>query len=93
MWKELGVEVGPDGATVTLNNDAPMAAIRRAIEMGTPEPPRSARQSRADGRLGSRSAKELGADGGCAALGGVCRANGEIEVKAGTPTPRVSREL
>lgn len=36
MWKELGVEVGPDGATVTLNNDAPMAAIRRAIEMGTP---------------------------------------------------------
>ena len=36
MWKELGVEVGSDGATVTLNNDAPMAAIRRAIEMGTP---------------------------------------------------------
>ena len=36
MWKELGVEVGPDGATVTLNNDAPLAAIRRAIEMGTP---------------------------------------------------------
>ena len=36
MWKELGVEAGPDGATVTLNNDAPLAAIRRAIEMGTP---------------------------------------------------------
>ena len=36
MWKELGVEVGADGATVTLNNDAPLAAIRRAIEMGTP---------------------------------------------------------
>lgn len=36
MWKELGVEVGPDGATVTLNEDAPLAAIRRAIEMGTP---------------------------------------------------------
>ncbi len=36
MWKELGVEVGPDGATVTLNNDAPLAAIRRAVEMGTP---------------------------------------------------------
>ena len=36
MWKELGVEVGPDGSTVTLSNDAPMAAIRRAIEMGTP---------------------------------------------------------
>jgi hypothetical protein len=37
MWKELGVEVGPDGATVTLNNDAPLAAIRRGIEMGTPD--------------------------------------------------------
>ncbi|MGB6961761.1 MAG: hypothetical protein WBF01_15265 [Candidatus Acidiferrum sp.] len=36
MWKELGVEVGADGATVTLNNDAPSAPIRRAIEMGTP---------------------------------------------------------
>lgn len=36
MWKELGVEVGPDGSTVTLNDDAPLAAIRRAIEMGTP---------------------------------------------------------
>ncbi|HTQ59492.1 MAG TPA: hypothetical protein VMI32_04665 [Candidatus Solibacter sp.] len=36
IWKELGVEVGPDSATVTLNNDAPMAALRRAIEMGTP---------------------------------------------------------
>ncbi|MGH9740868.1 MAG: hypothetical protein ACRD51_00805 [Candidatus Acidiferrum sp.] len=36
MWKELGVEVGSDGSTVTLSNDAPLAAIRRAIEMGTP---------------------------------------------------------
>ncbi len=36
MWKELGVEVGQDGTTVTLNNDAPLAAIRRAIELGTP---------------------------------------------------------
>jgi hypothetical protein len=35
MWKELGVEIGPDGATVTLNDNAPMAAIRRAIVAGT----------------------------------------------------------
>ena len=34
MWKELGVEA--NGGTVVLNNDAPLAAIRRAIEMGTP---------------------------------------------------------
>ena len=34
MWKQLGVE--PDGATVRLNDDAPLAAIRRAIEMGAP---------------------------------------------------------
>ncbi|MFI5092055.1 MAG: hypothetical protein ACHQIK_01310 [Candidatus Acidiferrales bacterium] len=45
MWKELGVEVGPDGATVTLNNDAPMAAIRRAIEMGTPATSRTGKTS------------------------------------------------
>lgn len=34
MWKQLGVE--PEGATVRLNDDAPLAAIRRAMEMGTP---------------------------------------------------------
>ena len=32
MWKQLGVEV--DGTTVRLHDDAPMAAIRRAIETG-----------------------------------------------------------
>lgn len=36
MWKELGVETGPDRGAVTLNNDAPLAEVRRAIEMGTP---------------------------------------------------------
>jgi len=34
MWKQLGVEA--DGATVRLRDDAPLASIRRAIEMGTP---------------------------------------------------------
>jgi hypothetical protein len=34
MWKGLGVEV--DGSTVRLHEDAPMAAIRRAMEMGPP---------------------------------------------------------
>lgn len=34
MWKQVGVE--RDGSTVRLNDDAPLAAIRRAIEMGTP---------------------------------------------------------
>lgn len=34
MWKQLGVEA--DGATVRLHDDAPLAAIRHAIEMGTP---------------------------------------------------------
>jgi hypothetical protein len=29
MWKQLGVE--PDGKTVRLNDDAPLAAIRRAL--------------------------------------------------------------
>jgi hypothetical protein len=29
MWKQLGVE--PDGRTVHLNDDAPLAAIRRAL--------------------------------------------------------------
>jgi hypothetical protein len=33
MWKQLGVET--DGATVRLHDDAPLAAIRRAIETGT----------------------------------------------------------
>ena len=54
MWKELGVEVGPDGATVTLNNDAPMAAIRRAIEMGTP----SAKASDGASRTGAGAAEK-----------------------------------
>jgi hypothetical protein len=34
IWKELGVEVS--GGTVVLKDDAPMSAVRRAIEMGTP---------------------------------------------------------
>jgi hypothetical protein len=34
MWKELGVETS--GGTVVLKDDAPMSAVRRAIEMGTP---------------------------------------------------------
>jgi hypothetical protein len=33
MWKQLGVEA--DGGAVHLNDDAPLAAIRRAIETGT----------------------------------------------------------
>ena len=34
MWKELGVEAS--GGTVVLKDDAPMTAVRREIEMGTP---------------------------------------------------------
>jgi hypothetical protein len=34
MWKQLGIEA--NGATVILHDDAPLAAIRRAIETGTP---------------------------------------------------------
>ncbi len=34
MWKELGIEA--NGGTVVLKDDAPMSAVRRAIEMGTP---------------------------------------------------------
>jgi hypothetical protein len=34
MWKQLGVEA--DGGTVRLNDEAPLAAIRHAIETGTP---------------------------------------------------------
>lgn len=34
MWKQLGVE--PEGAGVRLNDSAPLAAVRKAIEMGTP---------------------------------------------------------
>jgi hypothetical protein len=34
MWKELGVEAS--GGTVVLKDDAPMSAVRRAIEIGTP---------------------------------------------------------
>ena len=34
MWKQLGVE--SDGGTVRLLDDAPLSAVRRAIEMGTP---------------------------------------------------------
>lgn len=33
MWKELGVEAS--GRTVILHDDAPLSAVRRAIEMGT----------------------------------------------------------
>jgi hypothetical protein len=33
MWKQLGVEA--DGGAVRLNDEAPLAAIRRAIETGT----------------------------------------------------------
>src|SRR5271154_6178639 len=33
-WKQLGVE--SDGGTVRLLDDAPLSAVRRAIEMGTP---------------------------------------------------------
>lgn len=48
MWKELGVEVGPDGSTVKLSNDAPLAAIRRAIEMGTPGAKSSGKSTSSD---------------------------------------------
>jgi hypothetical protein len=34
MWKQLGVEVS--GGSVVLKEDAPMSAVRRAIEMGAP---------------------------------------------------------
>jgi len=34
MWKELGIEA--NGRSVVLKDDAPMSAVRRAIEMGTP---------------------------------------------------------
>jgi hypothetical protein len=34
MWKELGIEA--NGGTVVLKDDAPMSAVRRAIEVGTP---------------------------------------------------------
>ena len=34
MWRQLGVEVS--GGSVVLKEDAPMSAVRRAIEMGTP---------------------------------------------------------
>jgi|HubBroStandDraft_1064217.scaffolds.fasta_scaffold58954_1 hypothetical protein len=34
MWKELGVDAS--GGTVALKDDAPMSAVRRAIELGTP---------------------------------------------------------
>jgi hypothetical protein len=34
MWKELGIET--TGGTVVLKDDAPMSAVRRAVEMGTP---------------------------------------------------------
>jgi hypothetical protein len=33
MWKQLGVEAS--GGTVVLKDDAPMSAVRRALEMGT----------------------------------------------------------
>src|SRR5580704_6129331 len=34
MWKNLGIEA--NGGTVVLKDDAPMSAVRRAVEMGTP---------------------------------------------------------
>ena len=34
MWKQLGIEAS--GTTVVLHDDAPLASIRRGIEMGTP---------------------------------------------------------
>jgi hypothetical protein len=34
MWKELGVEA--NGGTVVLKENAPLSAVRRAMEMGTP---------------------------------------------------------
>jgi len=34
IWKELGVEA--NGGTVVLKEDAPLSAVRRAMEMGTP---------------------------------------------------------
>jgi hypothetical protein len=34
MWKELGVEA--NGGTVVLKEDAPLSAVRRAMETGTP---------------------------------------------------------
>ncbi|MBV8514362.1 MAG: hypothetical protein JO260_03590 [Acidobacteria bacterium] len=41
MWKQLGVE--PDGKTVHLNDDAPLAAIRRALT--SPESAKPVQQS------------------------------------------------
>ncbi len=46
LWKQLGVE--EDGTTVKLHDDAPLAAIRRAIEKGTSN-------SKANGSASSRS--------------------------------------
>lgn len=34
MWKELGVDVS--GGALTLKDDAPLSAVRRALEMGSP---------------------------------------------------------
>jgi hypothetical protein len=44
MWKQLGVE--PDGKTVHLNDEAPLAAIRRALT--SPDSAKPAQQSGAD---------------------------------------------
>jgi hypothetical protein len=41
MWKQLGVE--PDGRTVHLNDDAPLAAIRRALT--SPDSAKSAKEA------------------------------------------------
>jgi len=41
MWKQLGVE--PEGRTVHLNDDAPLAAIRRALT--SPDSAKPAQQS------------------------------------------------
>jgi hypothetical protein len=46
MWKELGVE--STGDTVQLKNDAPLSAIRKAIEAGTPNA-RAGENASADG--------------------------------------------
>ena len=43
MWKELGVET--NGGAVELKEDAPLSAIRRAIEMGTPARKSSSKKS------------------------------------------------
>jgi hypothetical protein len=65
LWRELGVE--GTGNTVQLKNDAPLSAIRKAIETGTPDakasenlaPKRSSTDEMASGRDSTTAARPL----------------------------------